>query len=202
MKKNFLKSICILLITFFISPLCFAAQTPTEQLQAVANKMISQLEANKTQLNNMNVIRRIVNQVLIPNIDLERMSASVVGNYWRTATPEQKSTFESEFSYLVTTTYASALSSYNNDKVIFPPSRQDASSATSRVNSVIVRANGQRIPITYDVVRHGDSWKVYDFSIEHISMVQSYRSQFADVLQSGGLPALLARLKNHNNASK
>ena len=201
MKKNFLKSIGILLIFTLISPLCFAAESPLVQLQTVANKMISQLESNKSQLDNMNVIRRIVNQVLIPNVDLNRMSASVVGNAWRTATSAQKSEFESEFSYLVTTTYASALSSYNHDKVTFQPSREDAGNQTS-VHSVIIRANGQRIPIVYDVVLQGNSWKVYDFSIEHISMVQSYRSQFADVLQSGGMPALLTRLKNHNNSSK
>jgi len=202
MRNNFLKSIGILLIFCLISPLCFAAESPTAQLQTVANKMISQLESNKSQLHNMSVIRRIVNQVLIPNIDVDRMSASVVGRYWRTATPAQRTAFESEFSYLVTTTYASALSSYNHDKVTFQPSRDDASVQTTRVHSVITRANGQRIPITYDVTRHGDSWKVYDFSIEHISMVQSYHSQFADVLQSGGMPALLARLKSHNNSSK
>lgn len=200
MRNHFLKSIGILLIITFISPLCFAAKTPTAQLQIVANKMIAQLQSHKSQLGNMSVIRRIVNQVLIPNVDLDRMSASVVGNAWRTATPAQKSTFESEFSYLVTTTYASALSSYNNDRVTFQPTREDAAnSQTTRVRSVITRANGQRIPITYDMARTGNTWKVYDFSIEHISMVQSYRSQFADVLQSGGMPALLVRLKSHNS---
>lgn len=200
MRTNFLKSIGIILIFCLISPLCFATESPTTQLQTVANKMISQLESNKSQLNSLNVIRRIVNQVLIPNIDLDRMSASVVGRYWRTATPAQKSEFISEFSYLVTTTYASALSSYNHDKVTFQPSRDDAANQTTRVHSMITRANGQRISIVYDVALHGDSWKVYDFSIEHISMVQSYRAQFADVLQSGGMPALLARLKSHNKA--
>lgn len=198
MKNNFLKSIGIIFLFCLISPLCLAAQSPTTQLQTVANKMISQLESNKSQLNSLSVIRRIVNQVLIPNIDLNRMSASVVGRYWRTATPAQKSEFMSEFSYLVTTTYASALSSYNHDKVTFQPSRENAANQTTRVHSIIIRANGQRIPIVYDVTLHGNSWKVYDFSIEHISMVQSYRSQFAHVLQSGGMPALLARLKSHN----
>jgi phospholipid transport system substrate-binding protein len=147
------------------------------------------------------VIRKIVNQVLLPNVDLERMSASVVGRYWRTATPAQRSQFEKEFSYLVTTTYASALSSYNNDKVTFQPIRGDFSTRqTLQVSSVIVRTNGQRIPITYDVSRGANQWKVYDFSIEHVSMVQSYRSQFADVLAQGGMPALLARLQHHNKS--
>lgn len=199
MKKSFLKSLGVLILFCFISPLCFAVISPAAQLQTVANKMVTQLENNKTQLHKMAVIRRIVNQILVPNVDIDRMSASVVGRYWRTATAAQKSLFEKEFTYLVTTTYASALSSYDSDRVEFRPIRENYSSLQSvRVSSIIIRKSGQRIPITYDVSRHGDQWRVYDFSIEHVSMVQSYRAQFADVLGQGGMTALLKRMQTHN----
>lgn len=201
--KNYLRILFIFITFSFISPLCFAITSPADQLQTVANKMVSQLEMNKSQLHNMSVIRRIVNQVLMPNIDVDRMSASVVGRDWRTATPAQKTQFEKEFSYLVTTTYSSALASYNGDKVTVQPMRGDfVSEQTTRVNSIIIRKNGQHIPISYDVVRSGDAWKVYDFSIEHVSMVQSYRSQFADVLAKGGISVLLTRLQSHNQSSQ
>ena len=203
MKKNILKSIAILIAFCFISPLCFAIESPVTQLQTAANKMISQLENNKTQLNNMSVIRRIVNQVLLPQVDLNRMSASVVGRYWQTATSAQKSQFKNEFSYLVTTTYASALSSYDGDQVRFQPLRENFDTRqTMRLSSEIIRKSGQRIPISYDVARHANQWKVYDFSIEHVSMVQSYRSQFSDVLAQGGMTALLTRLNTHNRSSE
>ncbi len=199
--KKLLKSLSILLFCFPL--ICFAVVSPSAQLQGVADKMISQLENNKSKLHSMNVIRHIVNQVLVPHVDIDRMSASVAGRYWRTATASQKSQFEKEFQYLVTTTYASALSSYNGDRVDFQPLRVDYSARqTMTVNSVIIRKNGQRIPISYDVLRHGDQWKVYDFSIEHVSMVQSYRSQFSDVLAQGGMTALLSRMQTHNQASE
>ena len=204
MKKTFyFPAILILLFTWLLSPLCFALISPTVQFQQVADRMISQLENNKSQLHKMSIIRSIVNKILLPNVDLDRMSASVVGRYWRSATSVQQNQFKKEFSYMVTTTYASALSSYDDDKVNVHPLRENyATLQTVRVNSVIIRKNGQRIPITYDVVRHGDSWKVYDFSIEHVSMVQSYRSQFANVLASGGMSALLSRLQYHNQVTK
>lgn len=199
-KSLYLSRMIILTLCCLLAPVCFAAVvSPATQLQQVANKMVSQLENNKSNLGNMSVIRRIVNQVLIPTVDLDRMSASVVGNYWRSATPAQQAQFKKDFSYLVTTTYASALSSYDGDQVQFRPLRENfAGRQTMTVNSVIVRKNGQRIPISYDVVRSGDQWKVYDFSIENVSMVQSYRSQFSGVLAQGGMTALLARIQNHN----
>src|SRR3989338_10154662 len=189
-KKIMLSGFVVLLLTWFFAPLCFAeVVSPSTQLQQVANRMITQLESNKSKLNNMNVIRRIVNQVLLPHVDLDRMSASVVGRYWQTASAAQRSVFKKEFSYLVTTTYASALTSYDGDKVNFRPIRGSYTNRqTVRASSEIVRKNGQRIPISYDVVRHGNQWKVYDFSIENVSMVQSYRAQFADVLAQGGMP--------------
>ena len=200
MKKH-IAFLCFLILF----PLyCFAAVlSPVAQMQGVADRMIVRLEANKARLANINVIRKIVNDILLPNVDLDRMSASVVGQPWRTATPAQRSQFEKEFSFLVTTTYAAALSSYDNDKVLFHPLREGfAGRQTMRINSVIVRKTGQRIPVTYDVERVGDTWKVYDFSIENVSMVQSYRSQFASTLASGGMPALLDRLAAHNQSTK
>ena len=188
-----------LCLFFFVTTSCFAVQSPVTQLQDIANRMISSLEKNKSRLSNFSVIRGIVNRILLPHVDLNRMSASVVGRYWRQASGSQKATFKKEFSYLVTTTYASALSSYNRDRVQFYPARGNYEGhSTLNVRSVIVRANGQRIPVTYNVVRTGNSWKVYDFSIENVSIVQSYRSQFAGVLSNGGMNALIARLNKHN----
>ena len=65
-----------------------------------------------------------------------------------------------------------------------------------------LRKSGQRIQITYDLTRAGNQWQIYDFSIEHVSMVQSYHSQFSEVLNQGGMTALLTRLAQHNRASK
>lgn len=198
MRKILLTSTVAMLL--LASQICFALTSPVDQFQGVANHMISDLEQNKNALHNNTVIRRIVNQVLLPSIDLNRMSAAVVGRYWQTASPAQREQFKKEFAYLVTTTYSAALSSYNGDRVQFYPLRENfANHETMQIRSVIIRQNGQRIPISYNVVQSGAAWKVYDFSIENVSMVQSYRSQFENVLASGGMPALLVRLEQHNS---
>src|SRR5690242_13472124 len=118
-KRFYVRAFLMLSLLWIVSPFCFAIGSPSAQLQNVANRMIQQLENNKSNLRSMGVIRRIVNQVLLPNVDLNRMSMSVVGRAWETATPAQKAQFKREFADLVTTTYASALSSYNGDQVQF-----------------------------------------------------------------------------------
>ncbi len=174
--------------------------SPVPVLDTAAKEMMASLAANKSKLKNPNVIYNIVNRVLLPHIDLDRMSMAVVGRqYWSNATPAQHSEFIHQFTHLVTSTYAAALASYDDDRVQFYPLRSDYKSAHNlTVRSVIIRKTGQKIGVDYNVVRSGDSWKVYDFSIENVSMVQSYRSQFADVLSRRGMPGLLQQLKSHN----
>lgn len=180
-----------------------AVQSPTALMQNIANSMISYLQKHKSQLRNPNVVHKIVNQALIPHISINRMAAAVVGRqYWLGATKAQRKAFVKGFTRMVISTYSSALASYDGDKVrVYPLRGGYQNRSVVFVNSMIVRLNGQRIPIGYNLVRSGDTWKVYDFSIENVSMVRSYRAQFAGVLSSSGMAGLLNRIASHNRKS-
>ncbi len=181
-----------------------AASSPVPMLQSVANKMIAELQKNKNQLrSNPQVIHRIVNSVLVPHIDMTRMGASVVGReYWNKATPQQRAQFVNEFKYLVINTYSNALSSYDGDIVKFYPLRGGINSSAVQVKSMIIRKSGQKIPISYNVSNYSGKWKVYDFAIEGVSIVNNYRSQFSGTLNNGGMPALLQALQRFNRGRR
>jgi len=198
MRKIKLWKAGVLLLCLTTS-VALAIESPVTMLQRISNQMISSLEKNKSRLKKSNVIHNIVNRVLIPHIALNRMSASVVGpRYWRSASRAQRSTFIRQFTRLVTSTYSAALASYDGDRVRFYPLRGGYRGATVQVRSVIARRNGQRIPMSYSLIRQGSRWKVYDFSIENVSIVQSYRAQFAGVLSRSGMRGLIQRLISHN----
>ena len=186
---------------FLFCGLALAATSPLMTMQAVAKKMLTYLEQHQSELSgNPQLIHRIVDQVLMPVIDTNRMGGAVVGRrYWQQATSAQRSEFIKQFKRLVVNTYSSALASYDDDQIRFYPLRRGAASGrTVQVQSLIVRKNGQRVPIIYNLVNSGGGWKVYDFSIENVSIVQSYRSQFAGILSRGGLTDLIKRLKTYN----
>lgn len=185
----------------------FAITSPVTQLQTVARNIFSSLDRNQSKIRSkggVRIIHGIVNRYLIPYVNMPRMAASVLGRvYWQKASSSQKREFIYEFKSLVINTYSSAFAAYDRDRIRFYPLRSSYAKASFlRVNSVILRRNGQRIPISYNLMRSGNKWLVYDFAIENVSMVHSYRSQFASILSSGGLSALISRLKVHNrNAS-
>ncbi len=175
-------------------------QSPVAVMQKVSNKMLSTLQKNKARLKEKGVLNKIVDQVLIPHVALDRMGASVVGRvYWISASGTQRKDFLNEFTRLIVSTYAAALASYDGDIVRFYPLRINYEKRrTIRVRSVIVRRNGQRIPMSYNLVRVGNAWKIYDFSIENISIVRSYQAQFSSVLANYGMKGLITRLREHN----
>lgn len=198
-----LKFISLGIILIMMSSLACADQSPVTMLKSVSTQMIAALKRNQSKLKKPHVIPRIVNRILVPHVDVNRMGAQVVGRrYWFSAPPKQRQEFINQFKHLVISTYAAALSSYNGDKIYFYPLRENYKTKTTvEVRSVIVRRSGQRIPVSYNLHRVKNSWKVYDFSIENISMVQSYRAQFAGVLSQYGMLGLNKRLIQHNRAS-
>lgn len=177
-----------------------AAQPPVKFLERVANKLFSELDRNQNKLGNQKLVAKIVYTYVVPYFDLNSMSKSVVGRrYWSSATPAQRDTFKKEFTTMVVTTYSAAIENYNGDKVRFYPLRVDpAKYRLINVRSVVIRPSGQQIPVSYNLIRRGEKWRVYDFSVENISMVMSYRAQFGGVLAKSGLSGLIRRLKSHN----
>lgn len=177
----------------------YAINSPIVTLKKATDNMLASLKANQLHLSDNRVIARIVNKNLVPAVDVYYMGASVIGRYWRGASADQRSLFVRKFKTILINTYSAALSSYDGDVVRFFPIRVNYNKLNMvSVRSVIIRRSGQRIPITYNVLRRDNKWLVYDFSIENISIVQSYRAQFAGILADGGLAKLNSRLKQHN----
>lgn len=66
------------------------------------------------------------------------------------------------------------------------------------MESVIIHQDGRQVPISYNLFNDGGQWKIYDFSIEGVSLIQSYHSQFSRMLAQKGLVILLERLIAYN----
>lgn len=131
------------------------------------------------------------------------MSRSVLGrNIWQTASPAEKNQFTNEFTQLVLRTYAQPLSNFNDEKVEFLPKNPGPIERFSQVKTVIVRPNGQRINMTYHLVMlSGNDWKVYDLSVEGVSLLNSFRNQFSQALQGHDLKTIIVKMHEKNNKS-
>jgi phospholipid transport system substrate-binding protein len=152
------------------------------------------LKSNPTQ------VYSLANKLVVPHADLDYMSKRVLPpQIWAQASNAQRTDFKREFTSLLVRTYASALADYSDQTVKFYPVRGGAAGkSTVQVSSEIVRSDGPSIPVSYSLIAAGSQWKVYDMTVEGVSMLESFRSQFANKLSQGNMSDLISALKQHN----
>lgn len=190
--KIMVLSVCVILASQVV-----AQTSPVPMLEQTAQQIIGTLKNHQGSLrNDPKIVHQAIRTYLLPHIDVEGMSRSVLGRQaWMKATSAEKIAFEQEFTQLVIRTYAAPLAEYSGETVTFTPIRSNLDGHFVRVNSVIQRPNGQRIPLSYNLVSKAGGWKVYDLSVEGVSLLQSFRTQFSNILQQGNMRDLLEQMR-------
>lgn len=148
-------------------------------------------------------IIRIVDAKVMPHLNFARMTAMAVGPGWRNASATQREHLQAEFKTLLVRTYAGALSQAKNLKFKVKPAR-----FAPEDQDVIVRTQvlgrGDPIQLDYRLEKtpgQGAGWKIYNFNAMGIWMVDTYRTQFASVINAKGVDGLIADLAERNKAN-
>jgi phospholipid transport system substrate-binding protein len=189
----------IMLLASVGSAPSWAIQSPQDMVEQTTNQMLDKLRAEKKVSDeNPGRIYELVNEIVLPHFDFERMSSWVLGKYWRTATPEQRKAFVQQFRTLLVRTYAKSLSSYTDRKITYLPFRGGPQQTDVKVRTQVDQPGGFPIPIDYDLYLKGDEWKVYDVTIDGVSLVTNYRTTFANQIRQDGLDKLIASLSSRN----
>ncbi len=177
------------------------ASSPVNVIQTTSDQVLAQLRAKKSSIGkNPQIAYNIITRVAVPHFDKVGMTRSVLGrNNWRKANKTQRQQFVKEFTAMVTRSYAKALSEYTNETVKVHPLRGSyANKKRVKVKSTIIRPGAPSIPVSYSLVRTKTGWKIYDFSVEGVSMLRSLRNQFDAQIASKGLDGTLQTLRKHN----
>jgi phospholipid transport system substrate-binding protein len=174
-----------------ISPDLLAKTTTDEVLEVLRNNKDIRTDPKK--------VTALVEEKVLPNFDFTKMTRLAVGKGWRNASPEQRETLVTEFKNLLVRTYGSSLTQYKNETVEFKPLKMEPSATDVTVKSQINRAGGgQPIAVDYSMEKTANGWKVYDVTVEAVSLVTTYRGSFADEVQRSGIDGLIASLQQKN----
>jgi len=152
-----------LFLLCFLCGLAFAQDPqPLALMKKVSDQTLSALRQNKSRLQDRRVIHGIVNRIVVPHFDLPGVSRSVK------AASGTRSQFIKAFTSYVIDMYSSALSSYSDEKITFKPMRSYSPSQTRvRIYSIVKRPGASAINLDYRLVRIGNTWKIYDFSVNN-----------------------------------
>ena len=181
--------------------------SPEAMVQKVSDDTLASIKADKAmQAGDVNRIIHLVDSKVMPHVDFARMTASTVGPAWRTATPAQKARLEQEFKTLLVRTYAGAFKMAGDKQVKVYPVRGGAASDVL-VHSQLIGGSGQPVTLDYRLEKtpgHGYGWKAYNLNVGGVWMIDTYKQQFAQEVNTKGVDSLIASLaaKNRANAGR
>jgi len=182
-----------------------ADATPPDQLvRQVTERVLALIKANRDEYaRDHKKLFTAVDTEVLPYFDFGVMSRSVLALNWRRASDEQRERFVKEFRELLVRTYATALLKYTNEEVRYLPVFAKPEDKQILVRTEVVQGGGgANIPLHYSFYRANDSWKVYDVSIEGVSLVTNYRTTYGEKVRNSGLDALITTLGDENRRAR
>lgn len=145
---------------------------------------------------------RLVEEIIDPHVDFDRVSFLALGKYWKTATPEQQARFKKEFKTLLVRTYTTAFTEYANWSIRYQPLKLNEGDNKTLVRTEILQTGAQPVAVNYRMINVRGNWKVYDILIEGISLIQNYRTSFTnEVARTGSLDQLISELSKRNGSA-
>ena len=193
---------------FVLSLLCmntFAAtqQSAEQVVREAVQQATAKLNAEKDQLKaHPDRIYDLIQSLVVPYFNFPLISRLVLGKgTWEGATDQQKKEFIHEFTTLLVRTYAKALQEYSDQNVVFLPANNSPGSKLVEIKTEVTgKASSKKTPINYRMYLSDGNWKVLDLVVDGISLVNSYRGEYASIVRQDGLDGLIAKMKEKNAA--
>jgi len=177
-----------------------ADEAPDDMIRRLSTDVLNNIKADKdVQKGDVTKITSFVDTKVMPNVNFTRMTASAVGRNWRQATPEQQKRLQDEFKSMLVRTYAGALTQVKDQTVNVKPLRAGAADTEVIVRTEVI-GRGDPVQLDYRMEKVATGWKIYDFNVLGVWMVETYRTQFAQEISAHGIDGLIATLAQRNKS--
>jgi len=175
-------------------------QSPDNLVKEVADDVLRALRENPDLRDgNQTKMAQLIEQKIAPHFAFERMTRLVVGKAWRQATDAQRKDLIEQFRLLLVRSYSAAWTGYQSIAVDIKPLRMQPTDDDVVVKTVIKRpGDAPPVAVDYRMYKADSTWKVYDVSVEGISLLNNYRSSFAEEIQKSGIDGLIKSLREKN----
>ena len=191
-----------LFVCALVAAPAFAQQLSPQQLvQKITDDVLAAVKSDKQlAAGDRQKAVKVAEEKVLPYVDFEYSTRLAVGRAWRQASPEQRQRLVSEFRNMLVRTYSNSVSAYQGQtlKVLPQRGKGDNTEDEATVRTQFVRAGGQPLPIDFSMHKVGSDWKVYDITVEGVSLVLTYRSEFDAIVKQQGIDGLIQALANKN----
>ena len=200
MRRWWLLSFALLLGGLLGVPALAAQDEQAAKLvREVSQEMLATLEKRRAEVDrNPSLIFGLVDQIVVPHFDFEKITQQAVGKHWRDATPAQRQGLTNGFREVLIRTYAKALLNYSGQDIRYLPVKPGQRENTVTVPTEVRERGGPPVPIDYRMYDKNGKWLVYDLVVDNVSLIANYRDSFNTEIRRDGIDALIRHLGQMN----
>lgn len=187
-----------------IAPLTAATaadqSNPYKLMNEAAQKTFDRLKNEQPKIRaNPNYLRDVVDQELLPYVQIKYAGALVLGRYYKEATPAQREAYFAAFHDYLKQAYGQALAMYNGQTYQIAPEQPLGDATIVPIRVTIIDPNGRppvRLDFQWRKNTQTGNWQAYDMIAEGVSMITTKQSEWGDLLRTKGIDGLTAQLKS------
>ncbi|MDY6973001.1 MAG: ABC transporter substrate-binding protein [Thermodesulfobacteriota bacterium] len=192
-RGNLLRAVVFFFLIIVISAQAFA-ESPTESIRETTDKIIAFVADPALNVpDRAGERKRLIRQAVDERFDWVEMARRTLARHWARRTDEERKEFIALFGRLLETTYLDKVDGYSGEEVLYEGESVDEVYGVVKVK--IVTKNETEIPVEYRVKKRGDDWFVYDISIEGVSLINNYRTQFNSIIVRSSYENLVKKLR-------
>ena len=176
------------------APVVVEAGAPTDQLKSSVEQIVKVLEdpALKTE-SRVKDRRAAIRKEAEVVFDFTETAKRALGRHWQGLSEKDRQEFTGLFTDLIERAYISKIERYSGERIAYAGEAIDGGLATVRTR--FVTKQGTEVPVDYRMQQRGDRWFVYDVSVEGVSLINNYRTQFDKIIQTSSYAELVRKMK-------
>ena len=170
------------------------AGAPTDQLKASVEQIVKVLEDPALRAEARSQERRAAIRKEAEGVfDFTETARRALGRHWQGLAEKDRQEFTSLFTDLIERAYISKIERYSGERIAYAGEAMEGGLATVRTR--FVTKQGTEVPVDYRMQQRGDRWLVYDVSVEGVSLINNYRTQFDKIIQTSSYAELVRKMK-------
>ena len=180
---------------------------PEQLIQRITDEVMAAIQSDeKLAARDKGRALQLAEQKVLPHVDFEEATRLAVSRAWSRASAEQQKALVTEFRAMLLRTYTNAIGTYTGTQAKPLPTRGrpegEARGSEATVRYQFSRSGGKPVLVAYEMRKTGAGWKIYDISVEGMSLVLTYRTEFDGILKQEGIDGLIRRLAQKNAPAK
>ena len=157
---------------------------PGQVIATLGDKALAEIKKNATARPQMEANFKVL---LETYFDVPSISKFVLARYWRVATEAERTEFTKLFEQLVVQSYAARFSEYSGETFkITNVVKNQPDPGDAIVHSQIQAAGQEPVRADWRLKNLTGGYRIVDVKIEGVSMVQTFRDEFASVIRTNG----------------